>query len=91
MESPIGRVSGITRSEVFIYPNPAGKTLNIDMASTEPCLISIYDINGKQLSKNGFNNINTSIDISHLADGFYHILITTKGLLYRKNFLIQND
>lgn len=66
-------VDSQTTSQFTIYPNPANEKIFIqsnEYNSLENTTYSIYDINGKLISKNKLNT-DRSINIEHLASGIY--------------------
>ena len=70
-----------------IYPNPATNIVNI--TNSENLLVNkvtIYDITGKQLSTQNFNNeANIQLNVAHLASGTYMLhLQTNEGTAVKK-------
>ena len=70
-----------------IYPNPATNVVNI--TNSENLLVNkvtIYDITGKQLSTQNFNNeANIQLNVAHLASGTYMLhLQTNEGTAVKK-------
>lgn len=72
----------ISKTNVSLYPNPAGNSINFDMKNfTIPYSIDIYNLLG-QLTLNIPNPKDTnSIDVSHLKSGQYFVkVISDKGI-----------
>jgi len=64
-------------SQLQVYPNPVGETLNIDLAENHEILsISIMEINGKVLNFMKLSNVqSTKIDMSNISSGIYFLRI----------------
>ena len=59
-----------------IYPNPAGKLLQITVPSTGNLeTVKVYDMLGNQLLAQPLENLTTSFDIGNLAAGMYFVSI----------------
>lgn len=71
-----------------LFPNPANTVLNIDTPS-DVNSIAIVDINGRVLFKRKDTGQN-QIDISHLPDGMYFIVVKTNREWIRKKFIKIN-
>jgi len=70
-----------------MYPNPATNVVNI--TNSENMLvqqITVYDISGKQLSMQSFNNeAEIQLNVEHLASGTYLLYLqTTEGIAVKK-------
>ncbi|MES2138923.1 MAG: FG-GAP-like repeat-containing protein [Bacteroidota bacterium] len=63
-------------TEVNIYPNPAGNTLNITGITGKTTLL-LYDVVGKLVLEKEVEN-NTILNTSHLVDGIYTLLTESK-------------
>ncbi len=59
-----------TSKEVWIYPNPTEKTLNI-ASNTVIIKIALCDITGRELMTSNYSGTNVEINISALANGVY--------------------
>lgn len=80
-------VSEWVSSKFNIYPNPAANVVNI--TNSENMLVNqiiIYDITGKQLSTQNYNNENQiQLNVENLASGAYMLYIqTNEGLAVKK-------
>lgn len=66
-------VENLSNLSLIIYPNPATNQVTI---STESNLISVkmFDLTGKEIPVDMNTNV---LNIQHLADGYYHLLIQT--------------
>jgi PKD repeat protein len=92
MESPYDNIGENTSSEILIYPNPANNTLHINLPANIKTYVSIFDIKGKLLIKKAFSRqMAETLDVSHLSNGLYHLLITTNVHQQHKKLLILND
>ncbi|MDD4148843.1 MAG: C10 family peptidase [Bacteroidales bacterium] len=63
--------------DFIVYPNPANDIINLRNNSTEfsTCLVSVYDIQGKQVFEKEMTNSSLSVDISGFEKGVYIIKI----------------
>jgi hypothetical protein len=81
----VGVEENVFASDVNIYPNPANGAFNISIsnASFTEMVISIIDIQGKEVFNMVENNItsqyNKQINIDQLAKGMYYIRLNTKS------------
>ena len=74
----IGENPGIKMHEAIVYPNPAHETLNIQTQLKE-AVISMYDMNGKEILAQELQQGISNIAIQHLAAGLYFYRITSHG------------
>ncbi len=66
----INKITGL-----FVYPNPANRVLNISLNDIKA--IELYDVLGKKILSKTFSTlINSSIDISKVANGVYIVKAT---------------
>lgn len=69
---------------ISIYPNPCGATLNLmDPMSGQ---VTIYDITGEPMLKNGVISSNNTIDVSSLEKGIY-VLEIRGTTVYTQQFI----
>ena len=75
-------------NQVFLYPNPANKTLHIHLTDgIELEEVLIYDLQGREVQK--IQGKETTLDVEHLRSGMYLLKITTnRGTINRQ--LIKN-
>jgi hypothetical protein len=58
--------------KVVIFPNPASKVVNINLAGFKgKSAVSVFDMNGRLMLRREVNAVNTQIDISALPAGVY--------------------
>jgi hypothetical protein len=63
-------------SQVKIYPNPARHEVTISYSGNSSKInVSIISIDGKVVSDHEISDIDNSIDLSNLKNGFYFIQI----------------
>lgn len=72
-----------------VYPNPFNNNLFI-ISSQNIQDIKVFDMLGKLIFNiNSINNHSTSIDLSHLVQGFYHLKIITKDKIFIHKIIKQ--
>ncbi len=73
------------REQVSVYPNPANNRLQVISGSARIILISIFDLQGKEMIKTK----EKEIDISNLQEGFYFAHVKTSEGIFTKKIIIQ--
>ncbi len=68
-------ITSIENSKSLIFPNPADKQINISNIHSENLTINIFDLNGKLVLFQKFNESNMVFDIHHLQVGQYFVSI----------------
>jgi hypothetical protein len=81
-------------SGVSVYPNPAKDVIRVNLEqSAGDYNVAIYDLLGRQVISNSFNNLNGSneleIPINSLSNGQYLIKLTNKDNSYATKFIKQ--
>lgn len=79
-------VSNISNSPMYVFPNPASKTLNISLTEDKFINLKTVDITniyGKAIESYSFENLqyaldNLKIDISHLHNGTYFLSFSSE-------------
>jgi len=73
-------------ADAFIYPNPAAEQLHVNfvLAATSSATITIYNIDGKMISRNDYTNLpegnnNLSLNINDLPAGNYILSIVDES------------
>jgi hypothetical protein len=75
-------ISEHAKSNLRIYPNPANDILNIE-TDNQNISLHIFDATGNEVT----SSRTTSINISHLATGFYFARVTGNGQTVSRKFL----
>lgn len=78
--------------KVSIAPNPTNGILNITIPNyTSELNFKVYDLNGREVFKQNVTNFNieSSIDLSRFARGFYVLKIQGDNLDYSKKILLN--
>ncbi|WP_255572895.1 FG-GAP-like repeat-containing protein [Hanstruepera marina] len=74
-----------TISDLVIYPNPVGNTLNIKSThDISDRIATIFDINGKRVLN---KRLTSQIDVSILQSGLYFLRIESNGKVLNRKFL----
>lgn len=79
-------------SDLFIYPNPAGSTININPGNdfSGEIILEIYSCTGIKLVEKRVNPLqDKTIDVSKLLPGFYHVLIQSQRRKTVRSFVKQ--
>lgn len=75
-------------SSVFVYPNPAGNTLNYSMNDLITVnSVRITDVTGKSITNFNANLNQNSIDVSSLASGVYFVTFISEQASVTKKFI----
>lgn len=75
--------------DVFIYPNPASKSIYIELPKISKSPIQIFDINGGLINEIKSLDLNFQIDISHLKVGVYLINFNFDGQTKVKQIIVE--
>ena len=65
----------ISKSNVSVYPNPAQDFLNVKGLELNNAQVQILDISGRIVNTSLFKVNNSTIDISSLSQGTYHLVL----------------
>lgn len=72
---------------IRLYPNPANNVINITTTDATVNMVSLYSIEGKELSSQNFSKL-TTIDVEGLKAGVYIVKITnSNGRVAVKRFI----
>jgi len=85
--SPITGISEARAEKIQIFPNPTNGQLRVSGYILDGKDIQIYDVVGQVVFSSHLSNLSpeTTIDISHLANGMYFVkLKTEKGIVTKK-------
>ena len=60
-----------------LYPNPAASVVHVNLSSSSPAIIVVYDMNGKAIAQKEVSSgiSSQTIDVSKLAAGTYTIML----------------
>lgn len=90
----VPRISKSNNSEiaqVLIYPNPAHKSINVEIdKSWDNSILTIYDLYGKSVLYKTVNSGINTIDISNLINGLYNIKLASKTETILQKLIISN-
>ena len=81
-------ISNLNES-IYIYPNPARNTLNINLSDLSANQINIFDATGRLVREMRIVNNNNTIDISTFKRGLYYVQILTDEGIVTKKFIKQ--
>jgi hypothetical protein len=78
-DTTVGTNDILTDETVKIYPNPTKDVLTVDLTniSAIPQMITLINVDGREVAKIKAQKDINSLNISELADGFYTILVQT--------------
>jgi hypothetical protein len=67
------------KAEVSVFPNPASSVVNFNTNSVEAYKVTVYDITGKAVATDLFEDNKSRLNISSLNSGMYLYTITGKS------------
>ena len=90
--SSIGEV--IYSSRISLYPNPVSETLSLEVSSTNNKMakLIIYNSVGQPVLEDQVvlsENLSKTINVSHLAEGVYHLTLTNDQINLAEQFNVQ--
>lgn len=71
----------LKENKICLYPNPAQSEIKVIISEqvTLPVNIQLYDMHGKLLTSNLVNQSASTLSLSDLPGGLYHVVIKNKG------------
>ncbi len=88
MQENAQTVSDLTDTKISVFPNPVNDYLFIGGLQTDS-QIRIYDILGNVCIEKNLSSESETIDIKHLSNGQYFIVIDNNNKVYRDKIVIQ--
>jgi len=81
--------NSVPDSQLSIYPNPASKTVHVEIAKTaSKVTLSILSLEGKLIRSGRIENSSSQIDVSALKPGIYILRFDLDGTLILKRLVI---
>lgn len=77
--------------DILLYPNPTNDIVNIELdskLSEKEIIITLFDIQGKQISTKTIIGTKSEIDVSNLQSGFYTIQISDNSSVIANHKII---
>jgi beta-glucosidase len=74
-------------NDIHVFPNPATDNINVSLAASEKSVISIFDLNGKIVHRERYDDKNIRINIKSLSKGFYYIRTELKSGILTEKFI----
>ena len=68
-----------TDIELYVFPNPSNSVVNFNTASIEAAQVIIYDLQGKIVTAESFENGNIKMDVSHFTNAVYLYTVVGKN------------
>lgn len=88
--TPSLSVTNSTLSNLSVYPNPTKGTINVMIPDNdEKSIITLYDLQGREILKKETSQINTSFSIDSLQDGIYLINIKNNSGTVSKKIVLK--
>jgi autotransporter-associated beta strand protein len=77
----VNEFNQLTRTEMFVYPNPANNVLNINFnnANFKNSNIVIFNVSGKEVLKSNMADSNTQLNIESLSSGVYFVKVSNEN------------
>ena len=78
--------------DISVFPNPSNGVINVVNSFSESTFeLTVYDINGRLVYSNQFEDNLISIDLRNvLSDGIYTVTVVTTSLKYTSKIMIVN-
>ena len=85
-------VENFDKNALVVYPNPVKNELNIQFSTLEVENINVrlVDMQGRTMSTNVIDTVNTTVDVSALASGLYQLVISNGNNVLDTKRLIKN-
>ncbi len=77
VSNPNGIVSNSLTSS--LYPNPSNGNFRLDVINSSEVLIEVYDLQGRTVYSQKFNQSSIQLNLSHLNHGVYMLRATTEN------------
>ncbi|MEZ4687060.1 MAG: C25 family cysteine peptidase [Bacteroidia bacterium] len=74
--------------DILMYPNPAGKTVFIELGDTHPAEVHLFDMQGRMLREVAESEQGFSISLEGLPAGSYLLRIAQGGRLYSRKLVV---
>lgn len=74
-----GIKEGLSSGAVLIYPNPANKTVNVEVKGTKTTVVQLYNSLGQLVRTSGTRNGTVIIDVESIPRGVYTLKILSEG------------
>ncbi len=80
-----------SRLNLRIFPNPSSDYCLISTAGIIPRgELRVYDLSGKLMSTQPFSGKSQSVDLTALASGVYHLILSTVHKKYHQKLIVQH-
>lgn len=71
-----------------LYPNPAVESLNLELPSpVTEARVTVYSHTGQEMMRAEVNKTNPVLDVSHLQQGFYLLILQAEGKKTTRSFV----
>jgi hypothetical protein len=93
LQTPVVAVDKeLSAEQISLYPNPASDDFTVEFANPEQKYISfsIIDITGKLWLNSNTTTTEGKVDVSHLRNGTYLLVITKDGNKHVKKFIVKH-
>lgn len=83
-------VDDIEKSGIKIYPNPCSGILNVKNKYYKGKIdISVHSIDGKLVSEKSNSKTINKLNMNHLPDGQYVVIVNKSGKIFRKTIILK--
>jgi hypothetical protein len=76
--------------EMSVYPNPTANYLTLKVDDTKNLSYLLIDATGKVIKSNTISNVQTKIDLQHLAKAYYFVKVVNNNQLIKTFKVIKN-
>jgi hypothetical protein len=78
------------KSQLIIYPNPVGfgQKITLSNLNKEKSKVTLFTINGVQVSEFEISEVKNQIDLKDLKSGIYILRVESNGIVFTKKMVI---
>jgi len=78
----LGTVDNVALLDWRLFPNPTNQALHVHLESAQPSQLTIHDLSGREVLTWTLTQTTTTVDVSSLKAGFYHVQLEHRGVAH---------